>query len=97
MQVNHLAASVQVFAIGLTQHCAATRGQHADVVLGQFVDDGLFDIAKTRFALTFKKYPDRTAKTLFDQVVGVLKGPAQPAGQLPAYGGFAGAGEADKG
>ena len=63
----------------------------------QLVDDGFFDIPKRRFALTGEIVTDGAAEPLLNQLVRVHEGQTQPPGQVPADGGFAGAGEANEG
>jgi hypothetical protein len=96
-QVHHRAAMVQVLAVVGPQHRATTRGNHCSIVsCSDFVDHLRLDLPKRRFALVLEVHADRAADTLLDQVISVDKRPVQLPRQLPADGGFAGAGEADK-
>ena len=74
----------------------ARLGKHAERLPGQFVDDGLFDIAERRFTLALEKCPDRATEPLFDDVVGVSEGKPEPAGQLTSDCGFSASGQADQ-
>ena len=97
MQVHHLAARMEPLPVVRAQHTAPARGQHASVGGTQFVQHGLFDIPKRRFALTGEVVSDRASSSPLDQMVGVHKGQTQPSGEVFSDGGFAGAWEADEG
>ena len=83
-------------AIGFAQDSAAASRKHAERLLGQFVDDGFFDIAKRCLAFALEKFPDRAAQTLLDHMVGVGERQSEPAGQLTPYRRFATSGQTDK-
>ena len=98
VQVHHLPAPVQALAVGGPQNGTTPGGQHRRrSASGQFIEGGLFEIAKARFAFAVKKSADRATDPLFNHMVRVQKRHPQPAGKLPAQGGFAGAREAYEG
>lgn len=69
LQVNHLAARVQVLAVGGAQYRATARGQYSLGTLRQLIDHRLFDITKTLFAFTFEILTDGTGQTLLYDVI----------------------------
>ena len=53
------------------------------------VEHLLRHVTKAVFPFTGEEFPDRTAQTLFNHMIGIHKRQAQTASQLPADGGFA--------
>ena len=97
MQVHHLATAMQPLPIVGTQHTSPASGQDTSVGGTQFVQHGLFNIPKRRFALTGEVVSNRAAQAPLDEMVRVHKGQTQPSGEMFSDGGFAGAWEADEG
>ncbi len=84
MQINRLAALVQIVAVRLAQHDTAASRQHANAVLRQFTDHYLLKIAKCCLTLSLEKLADRAANPALYDEVRVEKPPFKPPGQLAA-------------
>lgn len=74
----------------------AASGQHTVTALREFVDQRLFKIAKSLFARLLEVGPYAAAQPLFRNRITVNERQAQFLRDLPADGGFAGAGETDQ-
>ena len=66
------------------------------VMLAQLIKHRLLDITKSLFALARKVFADGTTQALFDHMVRIDKGHAQPPRKLAPDGGFACTGQANK-
>src|SRR4051794_23757583 len=88
--------AVQLLPVGLAQHGATARRQHAVGVGRQVGDNRLLEVPEGDFALTVEKITDRAANALLDHVIGVDEWSVQPGAQAPAHCGLSGAGQPDK-
>jgi hypothetical protein len=95
-QVNHMAALMQVTAVGFAQDGTTPRRDHTLVGLSQVIEDLLLNIAEAFFSFAGKKLPDRTPQSVLNHMVGIHKRQAKAARQLPTNGGFARARKAHK-
>jgi len=95
-QVDHIPAFMQVATVGLSQHRAATGGEHAVVVQAQVIEHCLLDIPEGLFPLAGEVFTDGAAQAFLDHMVRVDKRHPQTPGQLASDGGFACTRQTDK-
>ena len=73
MQIDHLAAAMQMRTVGGPENGSATGGQHPCRLLRQLADHGLLNVAKAVFTFACEEIPNRATDALLYQVVRVLK------------------------
>jgi hypothetical protein len=83
-----LAAVVQVRAVFSTQHGATAGREDARLVLRQFVQGRLLEVAEMLFAFPLEKLTDRAAKALLDHMVRIKEGKRQTPGKVTPDSGF---------
>jgi hypothetical protein len=96
MQVQHRAALLEAAPAAFARHRAAAGGQHDVAELGELVDQRFLAVAERLLALDLEDGRDRHAEPLLQLDVRVVEGKLQPARDLAAERGLAGAHEADE-
>ena len=86
MQIDHLAALVQMLAVVGPQHRAAAGGDDAVGPGREFVNNLGLDLAKTRLALALEEFTDRAAQPLLNHMVGIDGRQTETPPKLTAYG-----------
>ena len=95
-QPDREAGRLTEFAAGGIHECSPAQGDYRVVAAGRLAQIGALELAEMRLSGFSKDPLDRLLLASFDLFIEIDKCPAQPFGQEPADGGFAGSHESDE-